>query len=402
MAVLLAAGLAKASDPGAFAHGLAGWVYVPRSWALSLALLVINLEILIAGCWFLGLARGQMLVSGIALVALFSAAYGAHWIVLGSPPECRCFGRLLAIDRMRGEAAIVLGRNASLLALLGSGFALSRRRCSLQCPAPRAGVQRTGARVDEEPLESARGFTLLELVISVAVIGILIATMLPALGHARDRADQVVSLNQMRQHTAVFTAYTADYQGLYPCVTHPRASYSILRNGSFWVRTTYPGAYTYWNIALAPGYFCGRHSDASFNPPRYREKALPPGLEPTLSTYWYSASFIADPLFWQRETRTGPDQWRAVGAHEVSSPSKKVIFFASWPWLGAYDWLNRRNPAPEIDLAFADGSARAVPYGDMLPYYHQAWGSWPQFGVHDFHGFPGMHTLRGVRGRDVP
>jgi prepilin-type N-terminal cleavage/methylation domain-containing protein/prepilin-type processing-associated H-X9-DG protein len=57
------------------------------------------------------------------------------------------------------------------------------------------------------------GFTLVELLVVIAVIAILAALLLPALTTARDRAYGVASLNNTRQLTAAWVLYADDHEG---------------------------------------------------------------------------------------------------------------------------------------------------------------------------------------------
>ena len=56
-------------------------------------------------------------------------------------------------------------------------------------------------------------FTLLELMIVVAVIGILVTILLPALGHARTKAKKAVCLSNTAQVNTVFLANSVDKNG---------------------------------------------------------------------------------------------------------------------------------------------------------------------------------------------
>ncbi len=61
----------------------------------------------------------------------------------------------------------------------------------------------------------ARGaFTLIELLISIAVIGVLIGLLLPALGSARGAARDARCLSNMRQLVMGWTLYAGDYRDL--------------------------------------------------------------------------------------------------------------------------------------------------------------------------------------------
>lgn len=59
-------------------------------------------------------------------------------------------------------------------------------------------------------------FTLVELLASVAVIGILVALLLPSLGGARNRAAATQCAHHLRQLQIIWQAYVDDFHGLLP------------------------------------------------------------------------------------------------------------------------------------------------------------------------------------------
>lgn len=60
------------------------------------------------------------------------------------------------------------------------------------------------------------GFTLIELLVVIAIIAILAALLLPALSYAKQQAQGVKCMSNMRQLTYGFLQYTADFNGYFP------------------------------------------------------------------------------------------------------------------------------------------------------------------------------------------
>lgn len=65
-----------------------------------------------------------------------------------------------------------------------------------------------------------RAFTLVELLVVLAITALLLAFLLPALGKARTQAKRAVSSNNMRQIGIAMEMYAGDWNGAAPMITH--------------------------------------------------------------------------------------------------------------------------------------------------------------------------------------
>lgn len=62
----------------------------------------------------------------------------------------------------------------------------------------------------------AAGFTLVELLVVIALIALLMTLLMPALSAARRQSEQSICLSRLRQLTAACTAYAVDHNGEFP------------------------------------------------------------------------------------------------------------------------------------------------------------------------------------------
>ena len=89
-----------------------------------------------------------------------------------------------------------------------------------------AGFMSPGGTARDESRGSGEwhGFTLVEILVVVAIIALLLAILLPSYTAAREQAKGVLCLSNQRQIGLAMHAYTHDYQGSFPIAQYPDAA----------------------------------------------------------------------------------------------------------------------------------------------------------------------------------
>lgn len=382
MLLVLASGVGKLLDVRQFQQSLQLWQALPENCAPVLAIVVPSVEVFVAGAWVASLWRARMRILCVLSLMLWTGAYVVE-AILYAPPICNCFGRLVELHEFEQSIPAVLARNSLIILALAFG---SDRAKAL-------GPERRSD--DISASTERRGFTLIETLLVIVVVGLLVVMLNPILSKTRDQMKATQAIATLRSHGAVIASYGIDYKDTFPCIADPLYTHTLVKSGAEeWLMGYFDVRFSWW-FGLADAYYGGRTWDPSFfAPSRGRAKRGEP--------YWYSLGCVARPEYWSLSTRRPLGQFGAMSQADVLTPSKKGVL-VNWeePFRGRGTIYDFARIAVPVQVGLCDGSAQNVdtnslmrPIGDgegpvSWPYTRMGW------------GIPIVHTVDGIRGRDV-
>lgn len=235
------------------------------------------------------------------------------------------------------------------------------------------------------------GFTIIECLVAVGILGVLFALSVVGLRGIRDSARHTASLSNVRQCAAAFSLYSADNADFFPFFTDGCGRNGELIIGGYMIiGVRYFDAHKTWHVVLADAYLNGKLFADVFQTPRARG---PRAVED--ADYLYGCAFIARPGFWNPRTRTGPTQFGPTTMASVTFPASKTLLSENPARLASPD-------TRVVAAALVDGSAWMAPRRRWLMGYPR--GDGPPYindGAVHFTDQPwSLHTLDGVYGRD--
>lgn len=216
-----------------------------------------------------------------------------------------------------------------------------------------------------------RCFTLIELLIVIAVIAVLVSLLLPALGRATWTARLLTCKSNLRQITIALTFYTADNDSWYP---HPNL-YSGTTALPFW-RTTGIGTYGPM-VAEYLGMERSRAGNAR-NYPIWQCPQAYHNTEDRWGVYYGTYMNTMDGLY-EGMSRVGPMTFVPTNAANMlrrSGDAFTTQFYSNaWGWDGV-DGL-------EYEILVSDITMRAHSGGSQIQTHHVRGGVFQNLGGHD-------------------
>ena len=223
------------------------------------------------------------------------------------------------------------------------------------------------------------GFSLVELMVVIAIIGILAAILLPALSRARESAKRSSCANNLRQLFLAFSMYLLENKDTYPAAQDPYRSGYWFWMGRGW-RETMESYVPRGDENEAGVFLCP--SD-----PRSEERF-------DNTSYAYSMTFYHSPeqidaMTSVTDNYSNPVPTLPQQASQLQWPSKKIL-------LG--EWYANHAAFPNDKGWFGTTGKRLYMFADGHVEYLDATEILP---ANDGNPNPNI-THNGIRGRDVP
>lgn len=352
-------------------------------------MLIPSAEYVLSLLWIMGIRRERTQFVLASLMFIFTLAYVLQSVLSPAPVACGCWATAASADGGYKTLVGVVLRNMIIAALLLSAHWLPFIRHAS-----------TIARRSRVNGATARGFTVIELCLSIAIIAILTVLGVTHLAGSRTAARNRVNESNLRSHAAVFHAYATDYQDSMPAFQLNDDGSSTARCESADVEFPLPffAMTRYWHFPLADQYYAGDYRSKSFLTPFNKGGSLQE------VNYLLPCVYLAHPdLFTVEKWHSVPKQIAAQRLSHVTYPSQKSLLVAKNPWnLDGYVGLADAR-GRSTGVAAADGHAGTYRQDQMLlgamrePSYVDG----KFYSDHFTEQFPLIHSLGGIRARDL-
>lgn len=373
----------------------------PRTLAALVAALV-AVEGALATLWVVRPLSILTAAATIAVLIALSLALVALALGQGAP-GCGCLSGAPAVAHARADAFIGLARNMGLIGLAVWIIGNRAEAAAALCSTPRSMTPGDPRRRDDSrgpgasigPAAPTRAFTVVELLLVIAIIAVLLTFAVPALRSARDGATRTSTLVTTGQVGMATLTYANDYAGVFPYLAQPGNPGAGVRIGAWSTQQSLAAAFRatslFWMSILVPSYFDRRDAeiDIDFERPSIDTADYPPRVFRT--SFYLTHGTIAASNYWiADEVPEDLNLFRPGSAHDIRSPSKKILV------------LDIRDMGDDPNFfwrhaARADGSAAflKLPAEDaaIAPFVvpHRPFGALP---------WVGLSTRGGLAGRD--
>lgn len=255
-------------------------------------------------------------------------------------------------------------------------------------------------------------FTLIEVLVSIAIIAILLSLAIPALSSAKTSANSMLCLTRLRSAHQAQMLYANTYEGVWPNGFSPRTTLGVWVVGCTQWESNYTMDQAWmWSFMLHDAGIVNQEKGAfdveGISCPVIWKEQSERQLETNAwfaarQSYAYSAGLFTDPALWDPafpQRRANPDKFRkTISVSRVAFPGNKVSLF-EFADHHKSRLLIGGSTGVSVNAGFADGHADHVNADDATEPLSYTWPT-PQFGPGYLEKTPFLTTAMGAQGHD--